>query len=145
MATAEQITRYRAADGTLFDTQGEAEKHEAKCYLENLLIPYDLIGELPVGSISDILVARASDVIRILTAITGRVQPPCITLTVSEIQSGIDRVKWAQGLIEQLPENHDGRNSWLLNYGIGEHYDQARNLRNIKWSAEHQAADGANP
>lgn len=39
-----------------------------------------------------------------------------IVLRKSEVQSGMDRVRWAQGLIEQLPENHDGRNSWLLNY-----------------------------
>lgn len=40
-----------------------------------------------------------------------------IQLTPSEIQSGTDRVRWAEGLIRQLPENHEGRNSWLLNYG----------------------------
>lgn len=40
-----------------------------------------------------------------------------IHLDKEEIQSGLDRVKWAEGLIRQLPESHDGRNSWLLNYG----------------------------
>ncbi len=40
-----------------------------------------------------------------------------IKLTAAEIQSGLDRVKWAEGLIRQLPETHDGRNSWLLNFG----------------------------
>jgi hypothetical protein len=40
-----------------------------------------------------------------------------IQLTPAEIQSRHDRVRWAEGLIKQLPENHDGRNSWLLNYG----------------------------
>jgi hypothetical protein len=40
-----------------------------------------------------------------------------IVLTPEEIQSGHDRVRWAEGLIRQLPEDHDGRNSWLLNYG----------------------------
>ncbi len=40
-----------------------------------------------------------------------------IMLDKAEIQSGHDRVKWAEGLIRQLPVNHDGRNSWLLNYG----------------------------
>lgn len=40
-----------------------------------------------------------------------------IRLTTPEVQSGSSRVKWAEGLIKQLPENHDGRNSWLLNYG----------------------------
>lgn len=40
-----------------------------------------------------------------------------INLTPHEIQSKHSRVKWAEGLIKQLPETHDGRNSWLLNYG----------------------------
>lgn len=42
-----------------------------------------------------------------------------IKLSDHEIQSGSSRVKWAEGLIEQLPATHEGRNSWLLNYGIG--------------------------
>lgn len=37
-------------------------------------------------------------------------------VTPAEIQSGHDRVRWAEGLIRQLPVDHDGRNSWLLNY-----------------------------
>ena len=40
-----------------------------------------------------------------------------IALTPAEVQSGHDRVRWAEGLIRQLPADHDGRNSWLLNYG----------------------------
>ena len=40
-----------------------------------------------------------------------------IELTPAEIQSKLDRVRWAEMLIKQLPEKHDGRNSWLLNYG----------------------------
>lgn len=40
-----------------------------------------------------------------------------IELTKAEVQSGISRVQWAERLIMQLPPNHDGRNSWLLNYG----------------------------
>jgi len=44
-------------------------------------------------------------------------KPKVIQLTDAEIQSGRDRVMWAEDLIRQLPENHDGRNSWLLNYG----------------------------
>lgn len=42
---------------------------------------------------------------------------PSIQLTPAEVQSGVDRVRWAELLIEQLPADHDGRNSWLLNYG----------------------------
>lgn len=43
-----------------------------------------------------------------------------IQLTSAEVQSGFDRVKWAEGLIRQLPESHEGRNSWLLNFGTEE-------------------------
>lgn len=39
-----------------------------------------------------------------------------IHLTPAELQSGCSRVDWAAGLIRQLPETHEGRNSWLLNY-----------------------------
>lgn len=40
-----------------------------------------------------------------------------IELTPQERQSGLDRVRWAELLIRQLPDDHDGRNSWLLNFG----------------------------
>lgn len=40
-----------------------------------------------------------------------------IELTPAEVQSGLDRVKWAEALIKQLPEGHEGRNSWLMNFG----------------------------
>jgi predicted transcriptional regulator len=41
-----------------------------------------------------------------------------IYLTKAEIESGLSRVKWAEALIKQLPKEHEGRNSWLLNYGV---------------------------
>ena len=40
-----------------------------------------------------------------------------LTPTKAEIESGLSRVKWAELLIKQLPKEHEGRNSWLLNYG----------------------------
>ena len=39
-----------------------------------------------------------------------------IILNKAEIQSGYNRVDWAEGLILQLPVDHQGRNNWLLNY-----------------------------
>jgi hypothetical protein len=48
------------------------------------------------------------------------------------MQSGHDRVRQAEGLILQLPKNHDGRNSWLLNYGDG---SDAFNIRG-RWQAK---------
>lgn len=49
-----------------------------------------------------------------------------IKLTPNEIRSESTRVSWAEGLIVQLPKTHDGRNSWLMNYG---HKVEAKELR----------------
>lgn len=35
-------------------------------------------------------------------------------------------LEWAAGLIRQLPLNHDGRNSWLLNFGTAEDKEQVK-------------------
>lgn len=43
-----------------------------------------------------------------------------IELSELELRTGIDRLRWAEGLIRQLPADHEGRNSWLLNFGSGE-------------------------
>jgi hypothetical protein len=40
-----------------------------------------------------------------------------------EIKSGFDRLRWAENLIRHLPVQHDGRNSWLINYGTGPDVD----------------------
>lgn len=52
----------------------------------------------------------------------GYLQPlpkraPVIQLTKAEVSSGYNRLEWADDLIRQLPETHEGRNSWLMNYG----------------------------
>lgn len=43
-----------------------------------------------------------------------------IQLNPAELQSNSSRIKWAEGLILQLPWNHEGKNSWLMNYGQSE-------------------------
>ena len=55
-----------------------------------------------------------------------------IKLSAAEIQSGLDRVRFAEMLIEQLPENHDGRNTWLMNYGIRDAAKHIRVIDNVK-------------
>lgn len=61
--------------------------------------------------------------------------------TQAEKQSGIlDRVSWAEGLILQLPREHDGRNSWLLNYGTGLEAQELRTKHNLDWNEETRAA-----
>lgn len=65
-----------------------------------------------------------------------------IKLTAAELQSGHDRVRWAEGLIRQLPSDHDGRNSWLLNYGKSEEAVRMRLKRDIRFDSRVQAAHG---
>jgi hypothetical protein len=62
---------------------------------------------------------QSGDLEKALAVGAENVRPTSIRLSRAEIQSGLDRVKWAEGLVLQLPEKHDGRNSWLLNYGVG--------------------------
>ena len=53
-------------------------------------------------------------------------QPKIILLNKAEVQSGLDRQRSAELLITQLPKDHDGRNTWLLNYGIGKEAQMLR-------------------
>lgn len=68
-----------------------------------------------------------------------------IQLTPAEIQSGHDRVRWAEGLIKQLPDDHDGRNSWPLNYGSDKDARQAewarRNGKTLQPVIQHVPVD----
>lgn len=64
-----------------------------------------------------------------------------IRLNKYELQSGLDRVKNAESLIEQLPLTHGGRNTWLLNYGRGSVAKAKRSLKNIKWDNYTQSAE----
>ena len=66
-----------------------------------------------------------------------------IRLSSVEIQSGLDRVRYAEGLIRQLPENHDGRNTWLLNYGVSDEATDMRKKRDIAWVAATKCAESA--
>lgn len=61
----------------------------------------------------------------------------------AEIQSGQDRQRWAEGLILQMASSHNGRNSWLLNYGVS---DEAKELRKDhpskpKWNDYYHSAE----
>lgn len=62
-----------------------------------------------------------------------------IKLTPAEIQSGQSRQRWAEGLIEQLPTTHDGRNSWLMNYGTGDEAERLRKPRDLWLDPEFSA------
>lgn len=64
-----------------------------------------------------------------------------IKLTKAELQSGTNRQSYAEALISQLPTYHDGRNTWLLNYGIGEESVEMRKQRGLKFKNKHQACE----
>jgi hypothetical protein len=64
-----------------------------------------------------------------------------IRLTRAEVASNLDRQKWAEGLILQLPASHDGRNSWLMNYGAGEAAETLRAARGLKLNSESRAVN----
>lgn len=61
--------------------------------------------------------------------------------TDAEIQSGMDRQRWAENLILQLPDSHNGRNSWLLNYGRREEAQAMRKQRGLALHPESQAVN----
>lgn len=56
-----------------------------------------------------------------------------IKLSKHEKQSGSTRVDWAEGLIEQLPVTHEGRNSWLLNFGTRKEAKELRQKDSRAW------------
>ncbi len=54
--------------------------------------------------------AGGTDISNTRDAMRKRRDRTTIQLTPAEIQSGHSRVRWAEGLIRQLPADHDGRN-----------------------------------
>ena len=63
------------------------------------------------------------------------------TPTKHEIQSNTSRVKSAENLIWQLPVTHDGRNTWLLNYGTSAEAVDRRKRRGLSFIRETKAAE----
>ena len=70
------------------------------------------------------------------------VVPPnkCIILTRTERQGGLNRQRFAELLIEELPKDHSGRNTWLLNYGTRAQAMDLRNERGALFDIVTQAA-----
>jgi len=62
----------------------------------------------------------------------------------AEIVSNTSRLKFAEGLIKQLPESHEGRNTWLLNYGISEEAITLRKEKGLLWDIETQSCETIN-
>lgn len=68
-------------------------------------------------------------------------KPNAIKLTGAESTSGLNRQKWAEALITKLPEKHDGRNNWLLNYGTGIEARALRAYKGVAFDETTQAAE----
>lgn len=66
---------------------------------------------------------------------------PQYKLTGVEISSKLNRYDIAEGLILQLPIDHDGRNTWLLNYGKGDEAIALRVKHDLQWIEETQSAE----
>lgn len=67
-----------------------------------------------------------------------------IKLNKAEIQSNLTRVEWAEGLILQLPKTHEGRNSWLLNYGTKDEAEALRKRKGLKFNKDTQSCELVN-
>ena len=61
--------------------------------------------------------------------------------TPAEIRCGINRIKMAENLIMQLPNEHHGRNAWLMYYGNGLEAAALRKVHNTKYDYRTQAAE----
>jgi hypothetical protein len=61
-----------------------------------------------------------------------------------EIVSGLDRIRLAELLILQLPNTHDGRNSWLLNYGVGKVSHRKRERKDLEFDSKTMSAESRN-
>lgn len=68
-----------------------------------------------------------------------------IHLTPAEIQSGQNRIDMAENLILQLPDNHEGRNSWLLNFGRKIEARVLRSQRGLKRNPAYGAIYNGKP
>jgi hypothetical protein len=64
-----------------------------------------------------------------------------IKLSTFEIQGKVNRVNWAEGLIKQLPTDHEGRNTWLLNYGVSDEAVNMRLQKHVKFDDVTQSAE----
>ena len=64
-----------------------------------------------------------------------------IKLNEVEIRAGLSRVLFAEVLIEQLPKDHDGRNTWLLNYGTLKEAKELRRVKELSFDEETQSCE----
>ena len=64
-----------------------------------------------------------------------------IKLSIVEVNGRFSRVTIAEALIKQLPTDHDGRNTWLLNYGKSDEAKKFRKNRGLKFDKKTQSCE----
>jgi len=62
-----------------------------------------------------------------------------LRLTPEEVQSGYNRQQSAEGLILQLPDSHNSRNSWLLNFGKKVKARELRAIHHLRFNPVYDA------
>ncbi len=67
-----------------------------------------------------------------------------IKLSEAELQSGLDRVTHAELMIAQMPRDHGGANTWLLNYGKGTRGVDLRERHGVKFIEQTRCAETTN-
>lgn len=126
-------------------------KHIPKFYLDDDDVPYpkqfpsfedshqkinELVYHQDVKGIYDYFAQFGVRTVEVFPEVDG-----IIKLSKFEIQSGIDRVNHAEGLISQLPATHDGRNTWLLNYGRRKESWDKRAKKMLGWNRDTQSVE----
>lgn len=116
-ALREQILEEQAED----QVQLNASLLESKVNINNatainkLVEAADVLGSMGKGELADrVLVALGKILPQREERRTGQTTPG---EEPQKAKTTADPMRWAEGLIRQLPTDHDGRNSWLLNHG----------------------------
>lgn len=63
-----------------------------------------------------------------------------IKLSLAETESNFNRVNFAEKIILQLPIEHEGRNTWLLNFGKTEEAENLRHEKGLTWNKQKECA-----
>lgn len=119
IATVDLIAKLRYDTQDCFDCKGTGKYVHGYIFKGRSCMGCDGTGKTLECRAADLLelLLRDIDALRRFPFIVHDDLAPDYRLTALEAQSGLARVYLAEQLIEQMPPDHDGRNSWLLNYG----------------------------
>jgi hypothetical protein len=107
----------------------------AYCETRKCHRPYSVVTVEPIGAetaYADLLCDHCKSIIATIS--------PGVPTGV-EVQSGVDRLKFAEQLMSKnIPPGHEGRDTWLLNYGRGPEARAMRREQGIGFDEDTQAA-----